>query len=289
MALYGVIGDIHGNREALLAVLDCFDRREVDGILCVGDIVGYNADPDECAALMRERDALAIAGNHDLISIGRLGFSKCANKVIYSLKRTRRRLAPETAAYLRSLPAHRVIERRVLLVHAGVRDVEQYLVTPAQVRQNAAYLRADFPGPSICLFGHVHVQKVYEIDGEEVSELPVNGQVRLREDRVYFINPGSVDAARKQERKLAEFAILDSGAWTMEFHSIAYDDTASESKAAAGGYRIDHWTDRLYTLRRRILRAGSMALSAARSMGARPAVASAQPRPASCPGPRGSG
>jgi len=254
MALYGVLGDIHGNREALLAVLERLDRSRVDAILCVGDIVGYNADPDECAALLRERRALAIAGNHDLISIGRLGFGRCANKVIYSLKRTRKRIAPETAAYLAALPAHRVLEGRVLLVHGGVRDVEQYVVHPAQVRQNAGYLREDFPGQSICFFGHVHVQKVYEVNGDEVRDLPLAGPVALRADRVYFINPGSVDAARKGDSKLAEYALLDTAAWHIEFHSIAYDEGRSEAKAAAGGYRIDPWTDRYYSLKRQVRR-----------------------------------
>jgi predicted phosphodiesterase len=74
MALYGVLGDIHGNSEALLAALAALERRGVRHLVCVGDIVGYNADPDECAALLRERRAVSIAGNHDLIGLGRLGF-----------------------------------------------------------------------------------------------------------------------------------------------------------------------------------------------------------------------
>jgi len=253
MALYGVVGDIHGNREALLAVLACLDRRGVDGLVCLGDIVGYNADSDECAALMRNRQAFAIAGNHDLISLGRLGFERCANKVIYSLKHTRRQLAPETAAYLASLPEHRVIDKRILLVHAGIRDVEQYVVGPRQVLQNAGYLRSDFPGINVCLFGHVHMQKVYELDGNEVRELPLAGSIFLRGDRAYFVNPGSVDAARKPEHKLAEFAYIDSDTLKVEFQRIAYNDNASEAKALAGGYRIGPWTDRFYSLRRRLI------------------------------------
>lgn len=251
MALYGVLGDIHGNREALLAALAILDRRGVDGLICVGDIVGYNADPDECAALMRERQALAIAGNHDLIGIGRLGFGRCSNKAAYSLRRTRRELAPETAAYLGSLPAHRVIEGRILVVHGGIRDMEQYLVTHRHVGQNADYLRSDFPGLRICLFGHTHAQKVYEVDGDNVSELPLAGTVRLRADRVYFANPGSVDGARKCELKLAEFALFDSAALSLEFQRVAYDNSAAEARAVAEDYRIGPWTDRFYNLRRR--------------------------------------
>ena len=253
MALYGVIGDVHGNREALCAALARCEERGVDCIICVGDIVGYNADPDECAALLAERNVLAVAGNHDLISIGKLGFARCANKVVYSLKRTRRALAPRTIAYLGSLPEHRLLEERVLVCHAGVRDVERYLVTAGQVRQNAQELRADFPAAAICLFGHVHTQKVYEVDGNTVRELPAHGTVVLREDREYFLNAGSVDASRKRGEKRAEFAIFETPSLILEFFQISYNDELTEDKASAGGYRLNPLADRMYDWRRRLI------------------------------------
>jgi diadenosine tetraphosphatase ApaH/serine/threonine PP2A family protein phosphatase len=79
----------------------------------------------------------------------------------------------------------------------------------------------------------------------------------LRPDRIYFINPGSVDAARKQNHGSAEYAILDTGAMRVEFRRTPYDADASEAKAVAGGYRIGPWADRFYTLRRRF--AGAIA------------------------------
>jgi predicted phosphodiesterase len=254
MALYGVLGDVHGNREALLAVLACCSRRGVDGVICIGDIVGYNADSDSCAALLRDWRALSVAGNYDLISIGRLGYERCANPVIYSLKRTRRELSLPTRAYLRSLPEHRVVDDRVLITHAGIRDVQQHFAGHRQVVENAAHLRADFPGLSICFHGHAHIQRVWELDGQRVRELPVDRALVLRSDRVYFINPGSVDASRRAEHKLAEFAYFDSDTLRIDFHRTAYDDMGAEARAVAGGYRIDPWTDRLYSLRRRLAR-----------------------------------
>ncbi len=80
MALYGIVADIHGNLQALEAALARLDACGIERLLCLGDIVGYNADAKRCASLMRERDALAIAGNHDLIALGRLGFGRCSNK-----------------------------------------------------------------------------------------------------------------------------------------------------------------------------------------------------------------
>jgi predicted phosphodiesterase len=252
MALYGLVADIHGNREALSAALAALDRRGISRLLCLGDIVGYNADPDDCVAMLRERGALSIAGNHDLIALGRLDFARCSNKARYALKRTRRRLGASAAAHLSELPAHRAVDDGVVLVHGGVRDVEQYMVTSAHIRQNADYLAADFPGARLCFFGHSHEQKVYEVHQGSVDELAPSPVMPLSRDRVYFINPGSVDASRKRAHKAAELAVLDTDRWEVELWQVPYDCAATEAKAAAFGYRITPWLDALYTLRRRL-------------------------------------
>ena len=260
MALYGLLGDIHGNREALEAALTALDRLGAERIACVGDLVGYNADPDACVALLRSRNATCIAGNHDLIGTGRLGFERCSNKAMHSLKRTRRALAPETASYLRELPMHAELDGRVLLTHGGVRDVQQYMTRPHHIVENAGYLRHDFPTARIVFFGHTHEQRVFEVRGSEVHE-PWADALGAHEDvvaalepgREYFINPGSVDASRKRDHKLAEFALFDSRARTVRFGRVAYDDAATEAHASAEGYRIDRWRDRLYDVQRRIV------------------------------------
>jgi predicted phosphodiesterase len=254
MALYGVLGDIHGNREALTAALEALRGHGVDEVLCVGDLVGYNADPDACVEILRDRGAVCIAGNHDLIGTGVLGFERCSNKAMHSLKRTRRTLRRSTVEFLRSLPSHHVIEERFVLTHGGVRDVQQYMTRPRHFLENVAYLREDFPGKRICFFGHTHEQRIFEIEGAVVRERDATGgAARLAPAREYFVNPGSVDASRKHVHKLAECAIFDSAALALEFHRVPYDEAATEMKAAAGGYRIDRWRDRLYDVQRRIL------------------------------------
>jgi predicted phosphodiesterase len=253
MAVYGVLGDIHGNREALDAVLARLDAAGVTRLLCVGDVVGYNADPDACAELLRALGAIVIAGNHDLIGTGRLGFERCSNKAMHSLKRTRRHLARTTAEYLSTLPSHHTLEHDVVLTHGGVRDVQQYMTKPHHIVENAGYLRADFPGRRICFFGHTHEQKVFEVDGDRVTEIDGQGTFRLDPRREYFINPGSVDASRKRSSKLAEFAVFDSTASTVRFETTPYDEASTESKAAAAGFRIDRWRDRLYDVQRRFI------------------------------------
>jgi len=100
----------------------------------------------------------------------------------------------------------------------------------------------------------MHEQKVFEVceDGT-VRDLPVKGIMRLHPDREYFVNPGSVDASRKHEHKLAEFALFDSGALTVEFFRVPYDHALTETKAAAGGYRMHPWRHLFYSVERRIL------------------------------------
>ena len=216
-------------------------------------MVGYNADPDECVALVRRRCASVIAGNHDLIGVGRLDFRRCSTQAEYSLRRTRRTLSRESRAWLAALPPSATLEAGVLLVHGGVRDVQQSMTTPAHIRENAAFLRADFPGARVCFFGHSHEQRIYRVSADSVEELPTHGQVLLRQEDTYFINPGAIDASRKRSRKLAECALFDSGAGTLEFLRVPYDSAATEAKAAVFGYRLTPLTDRLYNLRRRLV------------------------------------
>jgi len=261
MALYGVLGDIHGNIEALGAVIDALEARGVRRILCVGDVIGYNADPDDCIALLRSRGAQVIAGNHDLIGTHRLGFDRCSNKARYSLQRTRRQLSAESSRWLHALPANLLVEGRIALVHGGVRDVQLYMTTPMHIGRNAEFLREDFPTARVCFFGHSHEQRLYEVTGDEVHLLKGDSH-HLSRDGLYFINAGSVDAQRKRENRLAEFAVFDSEAWSIDFHRVRYDAASTEAKAAVGGYRITPLLDSLYSLARALSRGRIIGTSA---------------------------
>jgi predicted phosphodiesterase len=256
MARIGVLGDIHGNREALAAALAALERRGVQRLACVGDIVGYNAEPDECAAIVRERRMLAIAGNHDLIAVRRLGFGRCANNAAYALRRTRRAIAAETAAYLETLPLYREIERGVMLVHGGVRDVQQYMTTHEIIAENAAWLREDFPGARVCFFGHSHAQKVYEVDGD-VRESPRTGCCSIRARRTSSTRLGGRVAQEPPQAR----RVRDPRRRSDRIPARPYDAAASECKAAAFGYRIPPWVDRAYSLRKRLSRLPQRALA----------------------------
>lgn len=251
MAVFGIIADIHGNLEALEAVLAELDRRAIDRIACLGDVVGYNADPDACAAILRERGIPSVAGNHDLIATGRLGLDRCSNKAAYALRRTRKTIAAETRRYLESLPEATAYDGGFVAVHAAVGDVQRYLRRPDQVREAAEPFRERFPDAPVCFFAHTHEPSVFALRGSEAESVAIEGPIRLDDGATWFVNPGSVDASRKRAHKLAEFAVFDAATRGIEFHRVPYDDDAVEAKAASGGYRIGPWTDRLYTARRR--------------------------------------
>jgi hypothetical protein len=110
MALYGILAGIDGNLEALRSVLAAFDARGVKKLACVGNVVGYNADPDECGELLRARKAIAVAGEFDRIATGLFGFGACPSRERHALARTRRDLRADTAAWLRALPASRLVD-----------------------------------------------------------------------------------------------------------------------------------------------------------------------------------
>ena len=124
MALYGILGGIHGNIEALDAVLREFDSRNITQLLCVGDVIGYNADANACIARLRARRTRAVAGKYDLIGSGRLGFEQCSNRERYALEQTRRMLSTDSISWLCALPTTLLVDGRISLPLANVGPVD---------------------------------------------------------------------------------------------------------------------------------------------------------------------
>ena len=212
MARYGVLGDIHGNREALEAALGALEARGIDQFLCTGDVVGYNADPDDCIALLYGRRCITVAGNHDAASIGALGLSGFSDRAAYALRRTRKRLRPASVAWLKALPARRTVDGAIVLMHGGA---------DAQAR--------------LSIFSDRHEPRFCEM-----------------EDGHWILSPGAVDGSRRERGRFAECAILDTVAWSAEFLQLRYDAASTEIKAGMGGYRIGPRTAALYRLKRRL-------------------------------------
>lgn len=256
MARYGILSDIHGNLEALQAALAFLDERGVERVLCLGDLVGYNADSDACLRALERLPVEAVAGNHDLIASGALGTERCCDKAAFALRRTRRALSEPGRRALLALPRRRVIEGDVVLVHGSVLDVCQYMNGAARVEQNEALLRRLHPGARVCFFGHTHAPRLYDVRGGVASAREPGEETLLLPggDRTFFVNPGSVDAARKEGERRAELAIFDSSRRSISFHRVLYDHERSERRAIEGGYRMTRADEGLYTAARALRR-----------------------------------
>jgi predicted phosphodiesterase len=256
MTTYGIISDVHGNLEALAAVLAALERHGVDRIIALGDLVGYNGESNECVELIRERGIESIAGNHDLIALGLLGTERCAMRPAFTLRRTRRDLTPQSRRFLAGLPATRVYDDGITLMHGTLEDPCTYLTTGALVAGEAARLHERVPSARVCFFGHTHQPAWWESDGRGAHRREAAGRVRLTGDHLTLVNPGSVDAARREE-KVAQAAVFDSELGELQFLTVTYDHGKVEQSATAKGYRMtrtDEALHRSWRLARRMVR-----------------------------------
>jgi len=225
-----IISDIHGNLEALTKALSIIDEKRVDEIVCLGDVVGYGANPNECLDLVRKRCSVVIKGNHDEAALdpgGPHDFNPIAQQAI---DWTAGALIPENRDYLRARPMVCRIEE-ALLVHSSPRSPElwEYVVST----ENALDALRSFE-ERICFIGHTHVPGIFSPSGRSKTV--------TKEER-HLVNVGSIGQPRDGNPMLA-FGIFDSDAWSYELVRSEYDILrAAEKIIAAGlprelGYRL---------------------------------------------------
>jgi predicted phosphodiesterase len=228
---YAVISDIHSNIEALKAFLREADRLKAGRIVCLGDIVGYNANPNECVDLMREREALSVMGNHDSRAAGleeTAGFNEHA---VRAIEWTRGVLTEENREFLKGLPRSLVVDRRFLAVHGWVKDTDQYILGASDALRNFEAMKGE--NVSLCFFGHTHVAISYlQVDGQVV--MSADDEVRIRKGAAYLMNPGGLGQPRDRDPR-ASFIIYDTRAATVTYHRVEYDIQATVEKIMAAG------------------------------------------------------
>jgi predicted phosphodiesterase len=214
-----IVSDIHGNRHAFEAVLDRIEESECEEMWCLGDLVGYGADPDACVELARRHAAVCLAGNHDLGVIGALPLEQFSRGAALAAKWTQETIAPETRAYLEQLDPSNGDEA-VGLYHASPRDpVWEYVLSPLQ-----AELCLDVQDHRVCLIGHSHVALSFS----RLPGAPASGQTRGPGEKLdlingqWLINPGSVGQPRDGDPRAA-WLELDLDAWETTYHRTEYD------------------------------------------------------------------
>jgi len=230
-----VISDIHANLEALQAVLREIDCLGVDRIVSLGDLVGYNASPNECVQAIREREIPTLMGNHDAVACGLedpLDFNPIAGKAVIW---TRRALTPEHREFLARQPEQRRIDRTAILVHGSLKHRDQYLMSRTDMLENLQRLRSGGSGIRIVFFGHTHHQMAVSC-GMDLNDAAVTAgpRIELREDALYLINPGSVGQPRDQDPRSA-FLVMDEDRQAVEFLRVPYDVHACAEKIRSHG------------------------------------------------------
>lgn len=232
-----IISDIHANLEALSATLAEIATVGVDRIICLGDIVGYNANPAECIALLRAAGAWCVAGNHDRAvaeQIDTSGFSAWAARTVVW---TRRQLNHEALEYLSRLPLQLNVEGCLVAVHQALHPVPECeiigLDSDERRRLSCQALLQHPSGARICAFGHTHQLGIYEFDGARLSERNESEEILLN-DALYLLNPGTVGQPRSAERR-ATFLLLDIARKKVAIHRVAYNATATLAKARKAG------------------------------------------------------
>lgn len=232
-----ILSDIHANLEALRATLDDIAVRGADRILCLGDIVGYNTDPEECVALMRAHDALCVAGNHDRAVTGQRSTSAFPAVAAKAAAWTRDHISADTRDWLAALPLKAAFEDKLVMVHGALHaDADCDMVrldTETRRALSFAALAAHPSGAGVCAFGHTHRAGIYEWGDGIVREI-VADETELRPAALYLVNPGTVGEPRGADRR-ASYMTFDVERRRLALHRVAYDAAAAFAKTRRAG------------------------------------------------------
>ncbi|MEM6820839.1 MAG: metallophosphoesterase family protein [Verrucomicrobiota bacterium] len=227
---YAIVSDIHGNWEAFSAVLEDLETEGISNRFCLGDVVGYGADPVKCVDYLMQNDWNVIAGNHDeAISFPELldVFSPLAREgVIFSTLE----LEAHHKTWLSELP-HIIKGTHFELVHASLFEplLWDYVVDNQAARRHFALQQCN-----LAFCGHTHVPKVWKKNKRISSHSPGARRMRLRPEVKYLINVGSVGQPRDRDPK-ACYVVFDAETQTVEFRRITYDVAQAQAKIRAAG------------------------------------------------------
>jgi predicted phosphodiesterase len=221
-----VISDIHANRPALEAVLDAIEAIEVDELWCLGDLVGYGAEPDRCTEIVRQRCDLSLSGNHDLAVLGEIDVRTFSETARAAVEWTQEVATEETLAFLRGLSPHGS-RAEIGLFHASPRDpVWEYVLSLDQAEAGL-----DAMEERTGLIGHSHVALFFT---RPAAKRPTYAQGAQADDGAaieiatgrWLLNPGSVGQPRDGDPRAA-WLELDTETWNARYHRVPYDIEAA--------------------------------------------------------------
>jgi len=223
-----ILGDIHGNLPALEAVVRAIKLEGVDTILCVGDLVGYAANPTECIQVIRERGCTVVAGNHDFGAVDRVDLSYFNADARDAIEWTRQQLPETERAYLAGLPLTGQLDS-ICLVHSTPYFPEEFAYIQTLYDASLAFSKLE---QNIAFVGHTHVPVIFvnsdPLDYFLVSEFDVPNGHRV------MVNVGSVGQPRDMDPR-ASYAVLDTDQRKIFMRRVKYDVEAAADRILKAG------------------------------------------------------
>ena len=225
-----ILTDIHANLEALTACIAAAERQKVDRFVCLGDTVGYGADPNAACDLVRSRCAFTVLGNHDAAVAGRMDYSYYYAAAREVLDWTALHLSAENMQWLRGLP-YQHPEGDIFYGHASPRDPQAFEYVFALEQAEALVLRADKLS-RLTFIGHSHLQRAFVL-GNLVKDV-WSERLRIDDGRRYLVSIGSCGQPRDYDPR-AGYGIWDDETKIVEFHRVEYNAERTARKILEAG------------------------------------------------------
>ncbi len=229
---FGIFGDIHGNYDALEAVLEQIDKANVDAMVCLGDIVGYGAEPGKCIAKVRDLKCLTLAGNHDHAAIERLDVEFFNALAKMAALWTRAQLTQEEKDYLSSLG---FVDHygQFACVHGSLHGPELFNYIATIFDAELSFESLDKP---VLFYGHTHIPLTF-FDTTPMT-YTMETEIRVAADMKALVNVGSVGQPRDEDPR-ASYAIYEmadsNGEGVVKIHRIPYDVQSAAKKILDAG------------------------------------------------------
>jgi predicted phosphodiesterase len=223
-----VISDIHANLTAFQAVLSA--AGEIDAVWCLGDLVGYGPDPNECIDLVRQLpNLICLFGNHDAAALKQIDTDTFNPDARMALQWTIQTLSMQSVAFLESLP-DRVVVDQITLSHGSPRQpLWEYILDTRAATANFEHFDTPY-----CLVGHTHLPVLYYLpDEQRIARLIVpDSSMQLTLAPRAILNPGSVGQPRDRDPRAA-YAIYEPGQNTWEYCRVPYNISAVQMRMEA--------------------------------------------------------
>ena len=225
---YAVIADIHANFEALRVVLEDAKKQNCTHYVCLGDVVGYNANPKECLDIIRDTGMPCVKGNHDEYCSSETNLEGFNPHAAEAIQWTRQQLTEEDRQWLKELKYIRLVAS-FQIVHATLDGPQRWGYVFDRLAAAASFT---YQNTAVCFFGHTHVPVAFIRDS--VVRGGTYSKFKIEPGRKYFINVGSVGQPRDGNPKAA-YAIYDMDEGSVELRRLDYDISAAQAKIMAAG------------------------------------------------------